>query len=221
MNAVNGATTDEQDAASGRRSSWAVAAVAVATVAALLALMRGVVLALAVAGQTSTWVVDVPVWPTSAMPPQAWDTPTASGFPSPVEGTADGVRLWLESTDALTAALAGAELWVGWLLLGVAVLVLLPLVRVAVEGRGLQSGHPGRVLVVAALAVAGWGAAYGFPVLAASRAVAAQDSGLPSAWFGPYFVAPWWPLAGAALLVLVALSMRQAARVAADSAGLV
>lgn len=217
----------------GRAARWGarglVAAVAVATVAAILVLGYGAVLVRQTSVETGTWLVHVPVWPTDQMPASAWDARTPEGFPSPVQARDLGtVHLWLQSTDPLTAVLAQCAAWIPAFVGGFAALALLPVLRAAFARRLLVSSVARSLAGVAAIVLAGWAVLTWLPVLAASRAIAHEDSGLPAAWFTPHAEVQRWPLVVAGLLAALALVVWRAARVsaraerlAADAEGLV
>lgn len=206
-----------------------VGAVALATVVALLVLGNGALLVHQTSTQTGTWIVQVPVWPTGEMPDTAWDQRTPEGFPPPVQPAGyDRVHLWLANTDPLTAALAECSAWVPAFVGGLAMLALLPVLRAAFARRLLVPAVARSLAGVAALVVSGWAALTWLPVLAASRAIAHEDSGLPAAWFTPHAEVQRWPLVVAGLVAALALVVWRAARVsaraerlAADAEGLV
>jgi hypothetical protein len=200
--------------------TWSVAAVAAATVAAALAAVHGLMLALGVGAQTGTWIVHVPVRPTGQMPPTAFDASPA-GWPSPVQAGPDGVDLWLKQTDGPTAMLAGAEQWVTWFVLAAVILTLVPTVRGLGAGRWLTVANGTRVAGLGGIVLLGWAAAYGLPYLAAGRAIAAQDSGLPAAWFDAGFRPAWWPVVLVGLLLVLGLVLRRGAVAAQQAEGLV
>jgi len=198
-----------------------VAAVAVVTVVALLVLANGALLVRQTWTQTGTWIVQVPVWPTGEMPGTAWDQRTPEGFPPPAQPVGyDRVHLWLQSTDPLTAALAQCSAWVPAFVGGLAMLVLLPVLRAAFARRLLVPSVGRSLAGVAGLVLAGWAAVTWLPVLAASRAIAREDSGLPAAWFTPHAEVQRWPLVVAGLLVALAAVVWRAAHVSARAARL-
>lgn len=199
-----------------------VAAVAVVTVVALLVLANGAQLVHQMSEEATGWIVHVPVWPTGDMPDTVWDPPAAEGFPSPVQAVDQGsnVHLWLEETDPLTAALAQCTAWVPAFVGGLAMLVLLPVLRAAFARRLLVPSVGRSLAGVAGLVLAGWAAVTWLPVLAASRAIAQEDSGLPAAWFTPHAEVQRWPLVVAGLLVALAAVVWRAARVSARAARL-
>jgi hypothetical protein len=214
----------------GRVRGVQVGVVALVTVAALLVLGNGAQLVHQMSEQATGWMVHVPVWPTGEMPDTAWDRTTAEGFASPVQVVDQGsnVHLWLQSTDPLTAALAQCSAWVPAFVGGFAMLALLPVLRAAFARRLLVPSVACSLAEVAAIVLAGWAALGWLPVLAASRAIAREDSGLPSAWFTPHAEVQRWPLVVAGLIAALALVVWRAARLsaraerlAADAEGLV
>jgi hypothetical protein len=193
--------------------------VAVATVfgalgAVVVAAMRARELARSSAG----WMVGVPVWPTGAMPPSAWDTPVAAGIPSPVVARPDGVLLALDTADGVTAALAGASAWVPWLVVAALLPTLLPVARTLLRRQGFTLIAARQVAVAAGVVLVAWAVHATAPLLAARRALDAGYSGLPAEWFTPQARPVWWPLLVVVLLLVLAGTLAAATRAVARAA---
>ncbi|WP_028045384.1 hypothetical protein [Cellulomonas sp. URHE0023] len=213
-------TTTYEPARTRGRGRWAAVAVAVVVVGGLLALLWAAMTAHDIASRTGTWIVEVPVQVTPLLPQDAWDWGT-TGSGVPLWSTDHGIVALVEQADRATAAFAGAAPWVARIVLGLAALLLVPVVRALVSGARLTVGHAWRVVGVGVVVAIGWVAAAGLPALAAARMIADPVHGLRSEWFEPRWSLPWWPLLIAVLLVVLGLSVRRGASLGAEAEGLV
>ena len=209
-----------EQATSRARTWWATGAVAVATVGALLALLVGVVEAFSLSSYNGTWVVRVPVgWPAVDLPDWVWG-PSATGW-AVLQSDGTGLNLWVEQADRWTTLLAEAAQWIVWPVVGLSVLLLVPVLRSLVAGRVFAPGNAKQVFTVAAVVAAGWAGAAWLPYLAAARALAQDSTGVLAGALAPAFRPEWWPLGVVALLVLLALAIRQGTSATRDTEGLV
>jgi len=195
------------------------------TVAALLGIAHGVLIAVEAAQQTATWIVTVPVRPTLAFPADLpitglvlAETPDMTRMPTAFDG---GLVMFLERSDPLTAVFAGVDSWITWLTVGAIVLMLLPVLRTITAGHPFAPGNAGRLAWAGVVTAVAWTIAAVLPVVAAQRAIAGELAHVSAGWFAPRFEPQWWPLGFAAFLVVLAISVRQGSRMAAETAGLV
>lgn len=213
------------NAPGARPRLWSAILVGVVTVAALLGIANSISIAVNAARTTNTWVVTVPVRATSALPadmPQTGliidQTPEMSWMPTSNDGE---LVMWLEHADPLTSLLANPSRSVAWLTIAVVSLILLPVLRTITAGRPFAPGnarHLGAAGITTAIA---WAVVSILPVVAAERAITAELGHVPAAWFEPRFDPQLWPLAFAGFIVVLAVSVRAGARVAAETEGLV
>lgn len=203
------------------RSALTTALVAATAVAGVAMLGGGVIAAARYFVPLGTWLVRVPVWPTFAMPDSAWWDPLAPGRGGPVVGDSSGTWLWVEQATARMTLFASVDDWLLLPLLGVAVLLLVPVVRNLAGGRLLTAANARQLVALSGLAVLGWALATWLPYLAAREAIAAGASGVSPEWLRPVLVYVWWPLAVAGLLAALAAAVWRGARAAHDAEGLV
>lgn len=213
------ADVEVEQGVSRARTGWATVAVVGVTVGALLALLTAAVLALSLNIVSSTWSVVVPVTIVRDAPVRVWDQ-TVDGRLNPVQPLVDGPVLWVDSTDRWTAAMSEPGRALTLAVVGAAALVLIPVLRALVAGRGLVAGAGGRVLIVAGMVAIAWAAAAVLPYVAAARGIAVI--GAPVAeWVVPALRYEWWPLVVVVLLVLLGVALWRGARAARDVEGLV
>lgn len=162
-----------------------------------------------------------------AADPASWPP----GTPLPV--TVTGSSRWdLFSGGDLTERLLGtAPQWAALAAAGLAVLLLLPVVRTWSQARPFAAGNAARLAVAAGVLGLGWLLATVLPPVAAAHrlgqvrswSTGPYDPGLPlpAGWLVPALHPSWWPLAFVALVLVLALATRRGARLAADTEGLV
>ncbi len=196
--------------------AWSTALVAITTVGSLVAILTGAVVALSLNTFTAVWDAQVPVRET-----EAFMSADYTGWQPLAIDVFGHEWLMLQGLDRWTTAMATAPHWVALPVAGLIGLVLVPVLRSVSAGRRLTGGHAARLMVVAGLVAVGWAATVALPFVAASRAIAAEVSGLPAAYLVPVVRWTWWPLLVVALVVLLASAVWQGARAARDTEGLV
>lgn len=160
--------------------------------------------------------------------PQVWP----GGEPLPTEPTG-GLTTETSTFGATTALLASSPGWASLIAGGIALLVLIPVIRTTAEGRPFAPGNSRRLAAAAAATVAGWVGATVGPYLAADAVLrtieatprraglAMAEYDMPAGWLAPDLRLAWWPLLVIALLACFAVATRHGARLADDVDGLV
>lgn len=203
------------------RPALTTALVAATTVGGVVMLGSGVIAAARHFVPLGTWLVRVPVWPTFTMPDSAWWDPLAPGGGGPVVGDPSGTWLWVEQATARMTLFASVDDWLLLPLLGVALLLLVPVVRNLADGRLLTAANARQLVALSGLAVLGWALTTWLPYLAAREAIATGASGMSPEWLRPVLAYVWWPLAVAGLLAALAAAVWRGARATRDVEGLV
>lgn len=167
-----------------------------------------------------------------AASPQEWP----GGAPLPVQH-ADPVGGFVAEVDAtrvdtLTTVLSASPVWASLLAGGLALLLLIPVIRSTADGHPFAAGNSRRWAAATAVTAIGWALATIGPYLAARAIIpimeatpqytpAAETFTLPAGWLGADLRVAWWPLLVIALLGCLAAATRRGARLAADTEGLV
>jgi hypothetical protein len=131
----------------------------------------------------------------------------------------------------LVSVLALAPTWVGLVGVGIAVLLLVPVVRSTASGRRFEQANARRLAIAAGTVLAVWILATAGPALAATSIIgfleqaqvqAEPDSfPMPHGWLTYDPRITWWPLLIAALLGILSTATRSGARLVRDTEGLV
>lgn len=159
----------------------------------------------------------------------------ASSWPpgTPLPVTMTGASQWqlLGDGDLTERLLGTAPQWAALAAVGLAVLLLLPVVRTWSQARPFAPGNAARLAAAAGVLGLGWLLATALPPVAAAHrlghvrswSTGPSDPGLPlpAGWLVPALHPSWWPLAFVALVLVLALATRRGARLAADTEGLV
>ncbi|WP_024288493.1 hypothetical protein [Cellulomonas sp. KRMCY2] len=203
----------------------AAVVVGIATVVGLLGILAGIVVAIAAGAGTSGSAATVPV--VSADPEAMSDAASAvvhgTGMPgrAPVYLTRQGTLMLsvYENVSAPTRVLAQADVAASAIAAGVAVLLLVPVLRSTACREPFAQGNPPRLALAAGAIFLGWAAASVLPVIAASivvRSVPAEAGG-----WEPVLRPDYWPLGFVALLATLAFATWHGRRLVADTEGLV
>lgn len=164
-----------------------------------------------------------------ALPDGSIGSPAASpdewtgGDPLPVIQTG-GLALPLADAGPLVRLAAGAPLWTLLLAGGLAVLVLVPVVRSYAATQPFAPGTARRLAVAAGVVATGWVLAAVLPFLAADAAIEGHlydGRALPEGWIAPHVQPAWWPLLVVVLLAGLAAASRRGERLTAETEGLV
>jgi len=221
-----------------RRGIGSAVLIGVLVVAAWLTIGSGLV-AMAMAGSDAQAAgvpvrmgEQAPAWSESIVPAvEGWSVNGESIEPAAPAGTwpggealpvrrQGGLAMWAYG-DPLTAILGSAALWAGLAAAGAIALVLVPAIRATIAGRPFAPGNSRRLAVAVAVTAAGWSASAFLPLLAATRAIQAENYPLPAGWLEPDLQPSWWPLVIAGLFAALAAASRRGSRLAADTDGLV
>ena len=168
-----------------------------------------------------------------AVSPDEWP----GGAPLPVVPADSGSELvaWVDSSQVsgVTAVLASSQVGAGLLAAGVAMLLLLPVIRSTADGRPFADGNARRWAAATVVAAVGWGLGTVGPYLAARRVIPVLEANpvhrtvagevftLPTGWLVAAMPFAAWPLLVVALLGVLAAATHRGARLAADAEGLV
>lgn len=159
------------------------------------------------------------------------------GAPLPVQPAEPGGRLaaQIDSSQAsvLTTALSGSPVWAGLLAAGLAMLLLIPVIRSTAAGQPFADGNSRRWAAATVATAIGWALATVGPYLAARQVIPVLEANpvystvdgemftLPAGWLVADLHLAWWPLLVLALLGVLAAATHRGARLAADTEGLV
>lgn len=187
-------------------------------------------------------VVQVPVRVTTSasfggvQPCAEQDVALDTGECRPPDGWREDVNMIAMPFDGLTLdtfddpwgtrLLARAPSWVGLIAGGIAVLILVPVIRNTAQGRPFAPGNASRLATATGVVGAAWAAGTLAWFLAARLVVARlEQQGLPGGlgegWVTADLRTVWWPLIMLAMLATLAAATRRGAILAAETEGLV
>lgn len=164
-----------------------------------------------------------------AAPTSAW--PGGAALPVGHVGIGEFVADVPPSADA-AALLGAAPVWAGLIAGGIAVLLLVPVVRSTARGRPFAAANSRRLAGAAAAAGVGWAIATLAPWLAAGpvvrhlestpqTGVEGQPYAVPPGWLEPDLRIEWWPALVVGLLLAFAAATWRGERMAGELEGLV